>query len=331
MTALRTDETAWLEWRRAGVTATEVADAWAGTYGGLYGVVARKLGLTEVEQTAQMERGHRWQPVIADAVHVLTGFYVVGEEAWCEHPDHGRYRATVDGFLARELEVSLDEVVAGFECKTRDVQARPDRDRWRAQVEWQLFVTGLDRALLAEAVIDDTDDTLVSLRLEWIDADPFRAELLAEVADRILGHVDTGTLPEPDTASALDLVKELTAEADETAQVVELEELEEDLARFVELREALKAAEAERDTLEARIRDRIGPALAGTAPGFKVSLSRPTRVLTREAEAELLDARPDLGRLVLDRDRAKKEAPDLYEAVRKPAGARRLTVKRTGE
>ena len=89
-----------LQWRREGVTATDVADAAAGTYGGMYGVVARKLGRVTVEQNEQMARGHRWQPVIADAVHVLTGLYVVGEETWCQCTGDDRWRATVDGFLS---------------------------------------------------------------------------------------------------------------------------------------------------------------------------------------------------------------------------------------
>ena len=33
-----TDDPAWLAWRRAGVTATDVADAYAGTYGGTFNV-----------------------------------------------------------------------------------------------------------------------------------------------------------------------------------------------------------------------------------------------------------------------------------------------------
>ena len=69
MTDLATDEDRWLDWRKGGITATDVADAAQGTYGGAYGVVARKLGLITVEQNNAMRRGHIWQPRIADAVH----------------------------------------------------------------------------------------------------------------------------------------------------------------------------------------------------------------------------------------------------------------------
>ena len=64
------DDTAWKEWRKAGITATDIADAANGTYGGAYAVVARKLDLLEPDaENDQMRRGHRWQPVIADAVN----------------------------------------------------------------------------------------------------------------------------------------------------------------------------------------------------------------------------------------------------------------------
>ena len=101
----------WLAWRKGGITATEVADAWCGTYGGAYTVVARKLGrIAPPQQTAAMDRGHRWQETVADAVHALTGQYVVGEETWCEHVDNARHRATVDGFLAPMADCSIDDV-----------------------------------------------------------------------------------------------------------------------------------------------------------------------------------------------------------------------------
>lgn len=329
MSELRADETAWLEWRAAGVTATDVADAYTGTYGGLYGVVARKLGLYVEEPNERQDRGHRWQPVIADAVHVLTGLYVVGEETWCENPDNDRHRATVDGFLA-ELDVALEaDLVAVFECKTRGIGVSPNRDRWAAQVEWQLHTTGLDRALLADAVIDDVDDRLVDLRLRWIDPDPFTRENLLAVADRILELVDAGELPDPDTPSALDTVKAVTAQADKALPAADLDDLTDELRRRVELKAALSAAGDELSLIDARIRARLGAAVAGAAPGFKVSLSTPSRVWTADAEAELLAERPDLGRLVLDSAALKALPADerkALEARKVPAGARRLTV-----
>ena len=324
------DDTAWKEWRKAGITATDIADAANGTYGGAYAVVARKLGLLEPDaENDQMRRGHRWQPVIADAVNVLTGQFVVGEESWCEHPDHPEHRATVDGFLAPVDEASIDDVSGVLEVKTRGVGTRPNRDRWTDQVQWQLWVTGQPRGVIAEAVIDDDTDTLRSLHLSEVIADPDRQATLVLLAGQLLVHLDQGTLPEPDTASALDAVKAVHAKPEPDPESVDLSDIADDVARFAAIKEAVKAVTDERDELEARIRDRVGDNTVGTCPGFTVSVSRPTMVLTADAEAELLDLHPELGRTVLDRAKAKDMHPDDLAAARRPVGARRLTLKET--
>lgn len=326
-----TDDPQWLAWRRAGITATDVADAYAGTYGGAYSVVARKLGLEVVEHNAEMQRGHDWQPVIADAVHTLTGMFVVGEETWCEHADDDRWRATVDGFLAPEAEVSIDDVTAVLEIKTRGTHTRPNRDRWHTQMQWQCMATNLPRALLAEATIDDDAGECRGVRLEWVEADPDLQAQLVDLAETIYEHVQAGTLPDPDTPSALDSVKQVTAHADADADVVDLGDIAEDVARFDAIKAALKTVSDEKDLLEARIRNTLGEATKGHLDGFRVSLSQPVRKLTAAAEAELLAAHPEYAMPALDRKRVKAEDPDLYEAFTRPVGARRLTVTNKGD
>lgn len=327
-----TDDPQWLQWRAAGITATDVADARAGTYGGSYSVVARKLGLEVVERNAEMQRGHDWEETIADAVHVLTGWHVVGEETMCAHADDGRWRATVDGFLAEQAEVSIDDVQAVLEIKTRGVGVRPNRDRWRSQIQWQLLVTNCKRALLAEAVIDDdTNECRGVPRLEWIDADPDEQAQLVDLAETIYAHVQAGTLPDPDTPSALPSVKQVYGSADTDADAVDLTDLAEDVARFDEIKAALKAVSDEKDLLEARIRNTIGEATSGALDGYRVSLSKPAMTLTRDAEAELLDAHPEYAMTVLDRKAVQAADKDLYDVFRKPVGARRLTVTHKGD
>jgi predicted phage-related endonuclease len=318
----------WLQWRLFGITASDIARARSGRYGGRYGVVADKLGLTEqAETTDAMIRGLRWEDAVADAVHALTGMHVVGEQTWCEHLDHPWRRATVDGFLSPLAEATMDDVTAGLEIKTHGTMVRQSWDYWLPQVQWQMHVTGTPRTLVAAAEIDDNVDELVALRFRWVDFDPFEVDDLVVLAEEIWEHVQAKTLPEPDTASALDVVKQVHVAADNDADTVDLSDLADDVRRLGEIKAAVKAVTDERDLLEARIRDRLAAATKGTTPdGWRISLSKPALVLTAEAEAELLAARPDLGRLVLDRDKAKADAPDLYEAARQPVGARRLTV-----
>jgi predicted phage-related endonuclease len=318
----------WLQWRREGITASDIARARSGRYGGAYGVVADKLGFTAASETTdQMRRGLRWEGSIADAVHALTGMHVVGEQAWCQHPDYDNHRATVDGFLSPLAHATLDDCSAGLEIKTHGTGVKAAWDYWAPQVQWQMHVTGTPRTLVAAAEIRDDRDELVALRLRWVDFDPMDVDDLVVLADEMWCYVQAGTLPEPDTASALDVVKAVHVAADDDADTVDLADLADDVRRLGEIKAAVKTVTDERDLLEARIRDRLAAATKGATPdGWRISLSKPALVLTAEAEAELLAARPDLGRLVLDRDKAKDIAPDLYEAARQPVGARRLTV-----
>jgi len=321
------DDPAWLEWRRGGITATDIADAANGTYGGEYGVVARKLGLITVEQNAAMERGHRWQPKIADAVDMLTGYFVVGEETRCQHADNDMIRATVDGFLSTLPEATLDDVEGVLEIKTTGLSVRANRARWDDQMQWQMLSTGCHVAVLAHAVIDDVNDALVSLNLDEVQADPFRQQHLVSIAERLWMHVQAGTLPDPDSPSALDDVKTVCAVADPELETVDLEPFADDVTRLALIKDRLKEVEDEKSLIEARLRSALGAATKGETTSHRVTIAKPKSVMTDELEAQLLELRPDLAKTVIDKDRAKTEAKDLYEAHRAPVGARALTIK----
>lgn len=324
------ERAAWQRWRLAGTTATDVAKAYTGQYGGIYGVVAEKLGLVApAEFNDQMRRGQDWQPRIADAAHALLGLYIVGEETWCENREHPHHRATVDGFTSPLAESIIDDVTGLLEVKTRGVSVHPNWGYWRAQIEFQMHVTGLDQAVLADAVIDDAEDRCVALHLTPIEADYGLRATLLDLAETMWRHITEGTLPDPDTPSALDVVKELTVSVDPDAAEVDLADIGHEVARFADIKAAVKAVTDERDQLEALIRARLGDAKAGRCDGYRVSISAPSKIIDAEAEASILNARPDLAKTVLDRDRAKAEAPDLYEAHRSAKGARRLTVRTT--
>jgi predicted phage-related endonuclease len=320
-----TDER-WLQWRREGVTATEVADAMAGTYGGIYGVVAKKQGRYEVEQTPQMARGHRWEPILASATNVLTGLHVVGEQTWCENRSDPRWRCTIDGFLSPIPEATVADCIGDFEAKTVGVGTHPNRSRWRYQVQWQMLVTEMPMALIAEAVIDDERDRCVEVRFEEVEADPLVQRDLVEAAEDIWAHMQNGTLPEPSDASALEVVRAVYAVADADAPVVDLAGVADSVTTYKEVDARIKELEKDRDVIRARIEDAMGEATKGTAEGWRVSLSLPAKKLTTARETELLETHPEYGTVVLDRARVKAEAPDLYESFQSREGARRLTV-----
>lgn len=322
----------WHAWRADGITATDVANAANDTYGGAYEAVARKLGLLNVEQTEVMQRGHDWQPRIADAVHALTGMYVVGEETWCEAADDPLIRATVDGFLSPAPEASIDDVIGVLEIKTWN-RAKPNWDRWEDQVQWQMLATGLDYAVVAHARIDDDAETELDkfggLWVRHFTANKLRQSFLRQVAADLWSHVVNRTLPEPSSGSALDAVKQVTSVVDLDADTVDLTEVASDVARLAELKAAIKGVENERDYLEAKIRDAIGHATSGTCDGYAVTYSQPRSVLTAEGEARLLALMPECGKTVLDRTAAKKANKTLYQEYTERTGARTLTIKET--
>ena len=334
MTAIDTHpvEDEWLAWRMAGITASDIAAAASGRYGGAHNVVARKLGLIPPqEQTAQMARGLALETRIATAAELLLGVSIVGEQSWAQHPDRPHWRATLDGMaVPAELpSPGMDDVIGVVETKTRGRDVKPAWDYWAPQCQWQMLVIGVPLAILVECVVTDADDgTLIhDLRLHRVEADEFVQTTLIELAEDLWRHVQAGTLPEPTSAAELDSVKAVTLTVDPSADVVDLSDIAADVARAAEIRQAIKAVEDERDLLEARLRARIGDATKGTADGWTVSVAKPMRIFTEQAAAELLAERPDLAMTVLDKARAKTEAKELYEQLRQPIGARRLTIK----
>lgn len=320
------DEQAWLDWRKAGVTATDVAEATDGTYGGAYQVIANKLGLLPpVATNAAMERGHRWQPTVADAVHTLTGWFVVGEETWCEANDT-RWRCTVDGLLADSPEATSDQLAGVLEIKTVGAGTKHSFDRWQHQVQWQLLVTGLQHAVLAVATIDDGDDTCTGLRLHRIEADSLHQQMLVGIAEFVWEHMERNELPDPD-GKALETVKQVWSQANPDTAPVDLDELADELSRFEHIKQQIKALQTEADSIEALLRARVADATTGTAPGWLVKVSEPANQLPAAAETILLEQYPHLRVHKLDRTAAKKELGDAYSFLCEPTGARRITVR----
>ena len=210
---------AWHQWRSEGWGASDIAAAWTGRYGGAYTVVAQKAGRLPTWEadmdTGRMQRGHDLEPAIAAMVQICTGLYVVGEQTWCEHRDEPRHRATVDGFVAEFNDQALSDAIGPVEFKTHGVDVRPAWDYYEAQVQWQLYVTGFDRAVLAVATVDDSEDRIVGFRVSIIEADPLIQDGLVILARILDDHLADGTLPDPDgSPAAAEAVKAVTYTTD---------------------------------------------------------------------------------------------------------------------
>lgn len=322
----------WLEWRRGGIGASDVAAAVHGIYGGAYGVVHSKLSgeARDAIDPKLADRGHRWEHAVADAVQALTGQYVVGEQAWSAHKEHRWQRCTVDGFLAPVAEASPDDLDAVLEIKTKGLHAPYRWDVWNTQTQWQMHVTGLRQAVIVVASIDDLSDRAAGLRLEVVDADRTTQQLLISHAEQLWEHVQAGTYPQPG-AEALDVVKDRWADAapDIDTLIVDDEQLVWAISDYDEAKRVAKACERDLRAREAQIREALGEFVsAETSDGkWRVRIGEPVRKLDVGGRAWFLNVHPECGVFTLDTDRAKATDPDLYEALKKPTSDRRLTVK----
>ena len=326
-----TDDPEWLAWRRGGITASDVAKASTGMYGGSpMGVVADKLGLTpRVEPTEAMLLGHQLEGAVTAAASAMLGLPIGHTQAWLQHAELGWPRATIDGVILPDTDAELGDLVGIAEIKTRRRGVPRPSDYYRAQTAWQMFVADVDMAVIAEAIVDD-DGVILSVSLDRVERDAMHEAGLIDLAADMWAWVQRGEVPPPSSPHDLDVVRALHATVTDTESVVDLGEHLSLLERRGEIVDRLKALTDEKRIIEGILMDAVGGARKGDAPGWRVSFSAPSRVLTDEGEAAVLAARPELGRTVtvLDRERAKEEAPELIDANRGAVGPRKLTIKR---
>lgn len=340
------EEASWLLWRRGGLGASDLANAYTGAYGGAYSVVADKLGYNtdDGKNEAQKQRGHVWEERIADAVHALTGLYVHGEQLQIESGANPVHRFTSDGLLATTAEIlGIDYADYVLEIKTKIQWVAGKRDYFYAQVQWQLHVTGFRRALLVIVSFttdEETGDEIVeNVEIKWIPRDEYMIEQLVDLADRLWAHVEAGTLPDPDKFTPVEIVREVnrhgrllldSAGKEMIDPDVNIDDLADDLHRYHEkVIPAYRALEQERKELEAKFRTRMaGHVVAATRDGeWILRVGEPVDRFTDASEAQALTIHPDYVKPVFDRARFKDDHPKLYDAFKVHTNDRRLTVK----
>ena len=321
----------WLTWRRGGFGASDAASVATGSYGGLFAVVADKLGLEggkEIDQDLA-DRGHRWERPIADAVRALTGYYVHGEQLLVEAADDKRHRCTLDGLLDPRPEIAgIDDAEALLEIKTKGLNVKANWAYYRTQPQWQMHVTGKQRAVLVVATIDDTTDTCTGMHLEVIERDDYLIGHLIDIADHALLCVEAGELPDPDAATDLELVREINGLIHPDRQDgPPIDELDDDLGRWLALKAAAKDITGELNGIEGRIRHHMGDSLKATSTRYRLKVGEPIWKFTKDSEAAALATHPEHSKTVLDRTAFKEAEPGLYDELKRPTTDRRITVK----
>jgi putative phage-type endonuclease len=263
-------EAEWLEARRKGVTASEIAvimglSPWSSPYA-LY---HQKLGiLPPQEDNAMMERGRVLEPYVVEkfaAAHPEFQVYGDGRQLYRNGPQ----MATPDRLLAENIGYDIDpavddytQLIALLETKTAssmDDWGEPGTDEipvhYRAQVLWQCDVMGVRRWYVA--VLDVPRWQVHIYTGEIDDAAEADLALMRKEAENFLFRLEVGAVPDvdwrPATAYAL---KQLHPSVEEIDGVIPHR-----LA--VNYRAAsrnVKHWEERKKLYEARIREAIGPA-----------------------------------------------------------------------
>ncbi|MCI0637414.1 MAG: YqaJ viral recombinase family protein [Actinobacteria bacterium] len=284
MTAVERAE--WLEWRRKGIGASDVAAiVGISLWSSAWSVWAEKVGLLEVDDESEAMEFGRWaELMVAPWFEERSGLFVAGAQTQVEHPDHEWRRCTVDGFVfdhepaanfAALREVGLTPEPLGL-CQIKTTG--PGR-RWdelpahiQAQEQWEMHVTGLDHVWLP---------VLHGRRLEVyeLDRDDADVDLIVERVDRFYcGHVLTGVPPELDGHDATLRALASIYPTHTPGEAVSIDHVRGALTMLADAKRARKAAEEEEAAAGALIRWALKSAEEGTVDGQRaVTLRAQTR------------------------------------------------------
>jgi len=171
----------WLAARDRGVTATQVAKA--STPAGMKEVLAQIENPVAVEPNAFMDWGNEREAYIA---HVVKERYGIMPNDWllcADGPANSWMLATPDG-------LSMDHKLIG-EYKTSSKPLDKIPANYMRQVQWQLMVSGAERALFAyELRLEGPNGFAPGFDVEcqWVDRDDEMIEKLISVAQEVQQH-----------------------------------------------------------------------------------------------------------------------------------------------
>jgi putative phage-type endonuclease len=273
------DPDGWLEWRRGGIGASDIAGVMGlSPWSSAWSVWADKVGLAPPQPTSELMEAGRWlELAIAPWAQDRTGMPVTGMQTALEDPDLEWMRCTADGFVGELAapDALLEIKTTGYGRRWETVPVH-----YQCQAQWQMAVTALSAVVFA---------VLHGRRLEIyrLERDPADIEVLIQAADRFWhAHVLERVAPPLDgsaaTADALAAIYPLETPGASVA----LDELEPVLGDWRAARAAESAAKRERREAESLIKAALGDAEEGTISGRRaVTWRSQTRAAYTVAES----------------------------------------------
>lgn len=175
----------WLEARRGGVTATQVAKAGAGPGGFEQAVLDYDADFVE-QDNPYMAFGRNWEGPISMMVKDRHG--IMPNDWLIANPARPHHRATPDGLSLDHTQIS--------EIKTTGKDWNPEKlpIQYRRQVQWQLHVTGAVSCVFAWMLREERDGLFLPAWFEpsvvVIERDQDMIAGLIDTADRLWERVN---------------------------------------------------------------------------------------------------------------------------------------------
>jgi putative phage-type endonuclease len=175
-----TDRENWLEARRHGVTATEVAKA--ATPSGFKVAVEERLNPTAIDDNPFMAFGRDNEGWIARWVKDQTG---IMPNRWLLQSENvPEYLATPDGLSLDHTEIAEIKTGGKAEYVNPPIQ-------YRRQMQWQMYVTGAHRCLYAFMLrTEDFQPAWMEPQTKWIEWDLTMITDLLKTAEKLLEESD---------------------------------------------------------------------------------------------------------------------------------------------
>jgi putative phage-type endonuclease len=291
------DRSDWLDWRRSGIGASDVAGILGiSPWSSPYSVWADKVGITpDDDPTEAMEMGLALEPAINELFHRRTGLYVAGEQTRAVHPDLPWALATLDGQVMQYPPhfAQYNPIPLGnLEAKTTsDSPAKWEEaipDMYAAQIQWQMFVTGAQRTWVAAIHASFG----LKFRVYEVERDDHDIEFIVNrVTEFWHNHVIAGVAPDTDaTVATAEALRHLPVEPGKT---IDLDDLQ---GHFLELRSLKDELKATNDLIsfhENAIKAAMGDATDAYIDGTPAATWRPQSRTTFDSKAFRED-NPDL-------------------------------------